>query len=638
MLDCDITSNQYICKNDDKYTISESLSQDFNKNYITINDDKNEISLTPLPTDSSNYYLLKDEKAHCGSKWQDWFFIHNYHNNNNVNKYPKTDTMSIGVCYNYCDLDVNKRKGYSIQSYNKCTEYNDENDIIYNPLALIAIFGTHFNADSDITRFGNDMQNYKHIKNTIGIRGSYLNDLYRVNKNDKFIPKNYIDNIMKNISNDVLVNGIVDKQDRILLQIINTIANNDGSYIIEDIKADIKKAYEYIYKLYIAPNKGREDQKQEFLNKIKNYVFDIEELDKIYGVDKNKNSKFINIIAYVHNIMRLVCYNSKGTILTYQQISDNITKILGNRTYINVTDDKDITRIFLYSCYNCFNKNHVLFNEYRMRKSNEYDILINDIQFNKNNFIKFDIDETFLDENPTAYKYEIAYYNNIPFYEHKVLSDYSDNIKYIDKILLVFLILFCGIIVIFLIYWFLIWMKFQFPKYSPIDNIILCINFSHLFYKWLSFGILKFTCQMFYGYVFAFRSKYSILSLIFKIINIMIIIGLLIYLYNLFMDLMNIDYISLIEKMKFSIPNDDTGTYINIYFNMLYIYFIYIYIYSAYIVKYSLSDSKFDIIANIDADETISGNFIDYLLLSKYADDFISNYSLAYPELNKPIN
>ena len=262
MLDCDITSNQYICKNDDKYTISESLSQDFNKNYITINDDKNEISLTPLPTDSSNYYLLKDEKAHCGSKWQDWFCIHNYHNNNNVNKYPKTDTMSIGVCYNYCDLDVNKRKGYSIQSYNKCTEYNDENDIIYNPLALIAIFGTHFNADSDITRFGNDMQNYKHIKNTIGIRGSYLNDLYRVNKNDKFIPKNYIDNIMKNISNDVLVNGIVDKQDRILLQIINTIANNDGSYIIEDIKADIKKAYEYIYKLYIAPNKGREDQKQ----------------------------------------------------------------------------------------------------------------------------------------------------------------------------------------------------------------------------------------------------------------------------------------------------------------------------------------------------------------------------------------
>ena len=103
------------------------------------------------------------------------------------------------------------------------------------------------------------------------------------------------------------------------------------------------------------------------------------------------------------------------------------------------------------------------------------------------------------------------------------------------------------------------------------------------------------------------------------------------------MDLLNIDYISLIEKMKFSIPNDDTGTYINIYLNMLYIYLIYIYIYSAYIVKYSLSDSQYDIIANIDADKTISGNFVDYLLLSKYADDFISNYSSIYPELNKPI-
>jgi hypothetical protein len=101
------------------------------------------------------------------------------------------------------------------------------------------------------------------------------------------------------------------------------------------------------------------------------------------------------------------------------------------------------------------------------------------------------------------------------------------------------------------------------------------------------------------------------------------------------MDLLNIDYIYLIEKMNFSIPNNDSETYIKIFFNILYIYFIYIYIYSVYIVKYSLSDSQFDIIANIDADKTISGNFVDYLLLSKYADDFISNYSSTYPELNK---
>ena len=37
---------------------------------------------------------------------------------------------------------------------------------------------------------------------------------------------------------------------------------------LRNILLDIKKAYEYIYKLYIAPNKGREDQKQDFLNKI----------------------------------------------------------------------------------------------------------------------------------------------------------------------------------------------------------------------------------------------------------------------------------------------------------------------------------------------------------------------------------
>jgi len=634
MQDCDITSNKYICKIDNKYIIDESLSKDLNRNYLTINDDNNEIYITPAITETSNYYLLKDNKAHCDSKWQDWFCIHNYHNNNNVNKYPKTDTISIGACYNYCEFYANKPKGYSIQKYNKCTEYDDENNIIYNPLAFIAIFGTHFKGTSDIASFGNDLQNYNHINKTIGIRGSYLNDLYRVNKNDKFIPNDYIVKIKKNLPNNELIDGITNKQDRLLLQIINNIANNENTDIIMDIKRDIEKAYVNIDKIYIAPNKDREEQKQEFLNKIKNYVFDIEELDKIYGVDKNKNSKLINNIAYAHNIMRLVCYDNDDILLTYQQISDNI-KMIGDKKYIKEEDNKDITRIFLYSCFNCFNKNHELLNNYRLRKSAESDILLNEKPFTKKNFFKFDIDETFLNENPTAYKYELAYYNNIPFYEHRVLSDYSENIKYIDKILLVFLMLFCIVIVIFLIYWGLILLKFNYPEYSLIDNIILCINFSHLFYKWLSFGILKFTCQMFYGYIFAFRSKNSFFSLTFKLFNIMIIIGLLIYLYNIIMDLLNIDYIYLIEKMNFSIPNNDSETYIKIFFNILYIYFIYIYIYSVYIVKYSLSDSQFDIIANIDADKTISGNFVDYLLLSKYADDFISNYSSTYPELNK---
>jgi len=630
MVICDITSNQYICRDDDKYIINQSLSQYINQNYITIND--KEISLT---TNSSNHYLLKDTRAHCSGKWQDWFCIHNYHNNNNVNKYPKTDTMSIGVCYNYCDLK--DRKGYAIKTYNKCYEYNDDNDIIYNPLALIAIFGTHFN-DNIVNIGENNLQNYNHIKSTVGLRGSYLNDLYRVNKNDKFISKEYIGKITNNpppYDNNLLVQGITNKQDILLLQIINTIVNKkDGAYIIDEIKGDIKKAYSNIYKFYILPNINREEKKQDFLNKIKNYVFDIEKLDKLYGVDKNKKSKFINIIAYVHNIMRLVCYDSKGTILTYKQISDNIEKILD----INIIDRKthqDITRIFLYACYNCFNINHTLFNEYRIEKSYETDQLTVDLTFDENNFIKFDIDENVLNENPTAYKYELTYYNNIPFYEHKVLSDYSENIKYIDKILMVFLMFFCGVIGIFLIYWFLIWFKFTWPRFSPIDNIILCINFSHLFYKWLSFSILKFTCQMFYGFIFAFRSKYSIISLTFKIFNILIILVLLIYLYNIIMELLNVNYINLLEKMKFSLPNDDTGTYVKIFLNMIYIFLIYIYIYAVYIVKYSLSDSQYDIIANIDADKTISGNFVDYLLLYKYTDELISKYTSIYPDLNE---
>lgn len=637
---CDITSNNYICKDETtNYIINEKKLK--TTKYMKV--DNGEISLTIL---SSNHYLQTDEKAHCKGKWQDWFCIHNYHNNNNINNYPNTNTMSIGVCYNYCELLPSQPKtGEIITKYNKCAEYYDENDIIYNPLALIAIFGTHFYNKTTVLQ-GN-MPSYDSIQKTIGIRGSYLNDLYRVNKKNEFISFTY-DEIIK-------LDSATNNQDKLLFNIIKYIVNNDNVYIIEEIKTDIGKACNNINNLYLKKIKGKPLQKEEFLSKIKNYVFDIEKLEKLYGKDKNDIQKLINIIAYSYNIMRLVCYNknikNEYELLPYDMIKINIKLILifnnVDKNLIDNNEDIDnIVDIFTSACYNCFNVNFDVFNNYRIVNSFSDDILI---IYNKNNIIKFDEkgfikcninDAFFVKKNTTRYKYDLIYYNDVPFYDHNVLSEYSDNIKNIDKILLGLLVFFIGVIIIFLLYWFLFWVKVNNPKYNFVDKLIYLINFSHLFYKRITFGLLYISCRIFYNFVFNFRSNYSILSLLYKIFNILFILYLISYLYSAFIELLNIDYIKLLKNINYSnftVSSDDSDektSYSYIPYYILVIYLILIYIYSTYIIKYSLSDSQFDIIANIDADSTISLSFVDYLLLRRYAEEMLK-YKPLYPETDR---
>jgi hypothetical protein len=86
---------------------------------------------------------------------------------------------------------------------------------------------------------------------------------------------------------------------------------------------------------------------------------------------------------------------------------------------------------------------------------------------------------------------------------------------------------------------------------------------------------------------------------------------------------------------SFTASPEDQMLYINIPYYILIIYLILVYLYSTYIIKYSLEDSQFDIISNIDADDTISSEFIDYLLLSKYAEEMLKYESLYYEELKK---
>ena len=148
---CNITSNNYICAKKDvssginTYTIKSEepriANELMNTNYINFDISKSEISLT---ANSSNHYFWADERAHCSEKWQDWFCVPNYHNNNNVKKYPNSKTMSVGVCYTACP------GGYTTSGINKCNLYEaTTDDLIYNPLAIIALFGTHFYINYD---------------------------------------------------------------------------------------------------------------------------------------------------------------------------------------------------------------------------------------------------------------------------------------------------------------------------------------------------------------------------------------------------------------------------------------------------------------------------------------------------------
>ena len=641
------TSNQYIVNKDGNTDIIISDKLKTTK-YINVDTAKGEITLT-LPALTSNHYLQSDEKAHCKGKWQDWFCIHNYHNNNNINNYPDIKTMSIGVCYNYCELRTSQpNTGETITKNNKCSEYYDENDLIYNPLALIAILGTHFN-NKDVD-FQKRMPQYYHIEKTIGIRGSYLNDLYRVNKNDEFIKFGIISEIDTNVKTNK------NNQEKLLLNIIKYIANNNNVYIIEEIKTDIRKACNNINNLYLKKIKGRPEQKQDFLSKIKNYVFDIENIDKLYGKDKNNFQKLINIIAYTHNIMRLVCYDNETqkswTLFDYKKIKTNIMLILGtNRVNKNLIDNiDDIVDIFTAACYNCFNVNHDVFYKYMHEKTTNDTILIrftNDnaknITFNQSNFIKCGIDDAFFVKEKTApYKYDLIYYNDVPYYDHKVLSEYSDNIKNIDKILLGLLGFFIGVIIIFLLYGVLFYLKFKFPKWNIVDRFIYLINFSHLFYKRLTLALLNFSCRVFYKFVSTFRSKYTFLSLIYKIFNIIFIIYLLSYLFTSFIELLNIDYLTLLKNINYSnftvanASSEDNISYINIPYYILIIYLILIYMYSIYIIKYSLEDSQFDIIANIDSEDTISSEFIDYLLLYNHVNELLK-YESLYPKIEEGV-
>jgi len=638
--ECSGTNFALICKKDKEYIINDS-----NQTIIKIKGDyidkitieRKEISLTPS---SSNHYFYADEKAHCSETWQDWFCIPNYHNNNKVNKYPFTKTMSVGVCYDYCARGSNG-KYMTIKNKTKCEVYDDENDLIYNPLAIIAMLGTHFNKEVDTNL--PELTTLKYI----GLRGSYFNDLYRVNKNDNFITDAII-NLIK--STDKKANQLMilpDYQDKLLANIIKGLHNDkETNTTILRIKKDVNDAIKTIKGFYI-DNKNTE-QKEIFFNKIKDYVFDIDKLENVYGKDKNGKNKIINIIAYAYNIMYLLFYKEGGNIRTQEEITKILNTLIGYHSAGMTENDKnDLINMFLYACYNCFNVNFDNFKTYIDNNSYDNIELRRDInkEGNAHNLIRLntkaangtfkklviDIEELAKGTAKTTI-YGLSYY--IKYYDHSIFAEYGGQEINLLNILIMFAVFCVGLLSIVLSYFFLV-------KGGLHNPMISFFNFSFLFYKLGTFGILRNSCIIYY-YLLSRLSKYTILSILFKIFNIVFIIFLLGYLYKIITDLISIDYITLLKETEYDklskLSPENRAIYTDIALYIFITYLIYIYIYSVYIIRYSLSESKFDIMTNIDADDKTALEFVENVLVSNYTSELVDIFTGLKPDNPPPLS
>lgn len=617
-----------ICTNiDNKYIINDSnatitkIKADYNDKIVIIN---NEISLTPA---SSNHYFYADEKAHCSETWQDWFCIPNYHNNNKVNKYPLTKTMSVGGCYDYCGRG-SSGKYMTIKNKTKCEVYDENDDFIYNPLAIIAMLGTHFNDTEKVNTHLQELTTLKYI----GFRGSYFNDLYRVNKNDNFIT-NTIINEIKGGAIPITITNSDNYQDKLLASIIKGLySTRTTNTTILLITRDIKKAIKTITDFYIS---GKNPEKKEmFFKKISEYVIDIDKLENAYGNDKNGKEKFINIIAYTYNIMYSIFYDTTKTppeIRKRDDINTRIGYLIDSSSYDSVKENKDdLIKMFQYACYNCFNVNFNILKAYI--DDNPYNDALLRIDIDKdgsshiskqlNTFSKAIIDIDGLSKG-TIQKgtYDLSY--NINYYKHSILAEYGGHEKNLNQILIVFALLFACVLIVSIVYCIFAWRKMD-------NNLIAFFNFSFLFYKMATFGTLRISCIIYY-HILSKLSKYSITSILFKIFNIGLIIFLIGYLYKIVTELLSFDYITLLNNMDYSDPSkispEDRGKYSEIVLYLFIMYLIYIYIYSVYIIRYSLNETKFDIMANIDADDRTALEFVENELELNYLNDLIAIFT-----------
>jgi hypothetical protein len=216
------------------------------------------------------------------------------------------------------------------------------------------------------------------------------------------------------------------------------------------------------------------------------------------------------------------------------------------------------------------------------------------------------------------------------------MYEYAENTANINKILIVFSIFIALVCAISIFYGFL-------DICNVVHYIIYLVNFCHLFYEWLSLGVIgTFFCK-YYCLLFCKNSNsYSFSSIIANILNILLIMFAFGMLYYAVMELLNIDYISLLQKIDTTqLPDSlysdadqsESDAFKYMFMYIIIVYILSIFFYSIYIVRYSLSAHEYDIIGNKDADYKISIQFVDYILIKTYIEGLMSKYTKIYSHL-----
>jgi hypothetical protein len=229
--------------------------------------------------------------------------------------------------------------------------------------------------------------------------------------------------------------------------------------------------------------------------------------------------------------------------------------------------------------------------------------------------------------------FHIPYYNNITFYDHQLLAEYSENTQSVVYIILI-LAIFIGIIVV-------IWISYAFMIYALdkkgelLSHITYFINYCMMFYSMITFYLVNFVSYYYYYLLCKYsRSNYIIINLFFKFLNIFIIFSIASYVLVIILELLNMNLFGMLSKMNFNggaiISDNDWDKHKSFYNYMLHLYLIGIYVYSMYITRYSLTDKEFDILTNVDSQEIHSANHINNLLLQNYSNNMLSAFYAVY--------
>jgi hypothetical protein len=399
---------------------------------------------------------------------------------------------------------------------------------------------------------------------------------------------------------------------------------------IRHIKKDIEKASEIFIQKYIKDIKYTKNKQDRLLIKIRDYKFNTDILESVFGKDKNAKDKLKNAISYANIIMNFVCKDGAASI---DKRIRQLFKFNNVAASLVGKDEENLIKIFKAACYSCFSINHERFETYvrtsvgrdgdKVFYNEETKAILYDggaaaTFLHKCNMLESDIGVV-----SSEIKYKLPYYNNITFYDHQILSEYSDNEATFVYILTIFG-LFLGFIAgLCLIYAILLYISP--PKGIALSWINSYLNYCSLFYSFITITVINVFCPLYYYLLCRYsKSNYTILSLFFKIINVVIIFLVLSYAVNTLFNLLNINYCLLSNENN----GEDCDNSQYVYWYMVQLYFIAIYVYSMYLMRYGRTDVEYDIIANPDVTPEDSEKYRHLLLVENYLTYIVSMFSI----------